>query len=133
MKSCELFGCLDGLAEALESLLGGDPLACQALGLASLLEQRATFREVRVGCGATLPRPGQRVPIALQLGQGELALLNCGLLLADAILGDLEPAGVLGALGAQIEDRPFELPLGKRGPAVRPADRGLEAITKGGL
>ena len=78
MEFSQFFGGLDRLTEPLEALLGGDALCRQPLGLTSLLEQRPAFREIGVGCRAALPRSGQRVAVALQLGQGELTLFDGG-------------------------------------------------------
>ena len=108
--------------------LGHDPF-----GLTGLLEEAATFREGGIGVGAALSGGRHRVAVALQLGQGELALLEAGAGLLDGRLGDLEAAGVLVALGRQLVERPLELLLGAAGAAVGAADRRLEPVAKGTL
>src|SRR5688572_11499366 len=124
---------LDRLAEALESLLGCDPLRAEPLGLAGLLEHRPAFGEVVLRGPAALSGSGERVAVPFQLSQCELALLDGGLRLGDRFFGNLEPAGVLRALRVELVDRPLELALRPGRAAVGPADRGLEAVAERGL
>jgi hypothetical protein len=128
VKTGQLVGHRDGLAIALEPLLGVDALGGEALGLASLVEERASLGEGRVGLRAALERARQRVAVVLQLGEQELALLDRPFGLLDGVLGHLQAAGVLGALRVQVEERPLELAPGARGAAIGPADRGLEPV-----
>ena len=58
--------------------------------------------------------PRQRVAIALELGEGRLALVDAAVRRLDRLLGDLEPAGVLRAPRVQVVERPLELLLGAR-------------------
>ena len=66
---------------------------------------RAALGEGRLGLGPALAGARQRVAVALELGQRELALLERRLGLGDGGLGDLEAAGVLVALGVQVVER----------------------------
>ena len=108
----ELGGHLDRLAVALVALPGGGPLRLEPLGLARLLEERPALGHAPLGLGASLAGARQRVAVPLELGEGELALLDGRGGLGDRRLGDLEPARVLVALRRQVVDRPLELLLG---------------------
>ena len=72
----DLGGDIDGLAVALEPLRRRIALGLDALGLAGLLQQAAPLGEGRLGVGPTLSRARQRVAIALELGERQLALLQ---------------------------------------------------------
>ena len=74
--------------------------------------------------------PGHRVTVAFELGERQLALVECRLSLRDRLLGDLEPARVPVAAGAQVMERPVELLARAARSAVGAADRGLEAIAQ---
>ena len=76
---------------------------------------------------------GQRVAVALELGEGELALLERRLRLLDGLLGDLEPARVPVAARVQVVERPVELLARPAGAAVGAADRGLEPVAQRAL
>jgi hypothetical protein len=98
----------------LEPLLGGVALGRQALGLPGLLEHRrrsarSASEEVRRSFA-----PASGVAVALELGQGQLAMVDEALLAVDHLLGDLQPARVLLALRLQLEDRPLEALLRPR-------------------
>ena len=84
--------------------LGHDPL-----GLAGLLERAAMLSQHHLGLGPAVARAGHRVAVALELGERQLALVECRLSLRDGLLGDLEPARVPVAAGAQVMERPVEL------------------------
>ena len=132
-EGLELGGDLDRLAVALVAFgrgvaLGGDPL-----GLARLLEHAATLGQGRLGLGPPVAGAGQRVAIALELGERELALLERRLRLLDGLLGDLEPARVPVAARAQVVERPVELLARPARAAVGAADRGLEAVAQRAL
>ena len=109
------------------------PLGGQALGLAGLLEHRPPLGEV-----ASISARRSRAPDSVSRSRSswaerQLALLDGQPRLLDRLLGDLQPAGVLGALGVQVVERPLELPLGPRRAPVGAADRGLEPVAEGRL
>src|SRR6185436_16639357 len=83
--------------------------------------------------GAALARAGERVSVALELRQGELALLERLLRLRNGLVRDLETAGVAIALGRQLVDRLVELLAGAARAPVGAADRRLEPIAQGAI
>ena len=129
----DLVAHLDGLPVALVALLGGIAFGDESLRLAGLLEEGAALGERGLGLGPSLAGGRQAVPVALELGEGQVALLHARRGLGDGLLGDLQAAGVLVALGRQVVDGPVELAPGVAGPAVRAADRGLQPVPEGGL
>src|SRR5918993_1022953 len=111
----------------------GLPLGCQAFSLAGLLEQGPPLVERLLGLGPALACLRQRVAITFQPGQRVLARAELAGHVGDRVLGDLQPAGVLGAARAQPLERPIELLASPAGAAVGAADRRLEAVAQGRL
>src|SRR5689334_10978447 len=124
---------VDGDAEPLVAFAGSCPFRLEALRLARLLEEAAPLGQGPLGVATPFARPGQRVAIALQLGEAGFALLDrlCGR--GDLRFGDLEPARVLLALGRELAQRPLELLLGAACAAVGAADARLESVAEGRL
>jgi hypothetical protein len=85
---------LDGLPVSVVLLGRRLPLGDEALRLARLLERTAPLAERPFGLGPALAGGRQRVPIALELGQRELALLDGPPGLDHRHLGDLEASRV---------------------------------------
>ena len=123
----------DGAAVPLVALLRPVPFRDEALGLAGLLQQRAALGEGLLGLGAALAGEGQGVPVPLEAGEPLLAGAEAGGDVGDRVLGDLEPARVLGAARAQALEGALELLLGPARAAVRAADRRLEPVAEGRL
>ena len=124
---------VDRLAIALVALgrrvaLGGHPF-----GLAGLLEQAASFGQRRLRVGSPIASTGQRVAVALELGEGKLPLIERRVRLLDRLFGQLEPAGVPVAAGVELVERLVELLARAARATVGAADRGLEPIAQRAL
>ena len=124
---------LDRLAVALVALVRRVALGHQPLGLAGLLEQAAPLGEGGLGLGPAVAGAGQRVAVALELGEGQLALVERRVRLLDRLLGELEPAGVAIAPRVQLVERLVELLAGPAGAPVGAADRRLQPVAQGAL
>src|SRR5204863_10220397 len=123
----DLVADLDGGAVALEAFLGRRPLCGQTLGLAGLLEQRASLGEGRVGSCPSLASAGEGVAVALELVESGLPLFDDLARPIDRLLGNLEPPRVFVAALRQVAERTVEPLLGGRGATVGAADRCLQA------
>ena len=75
---------LGRLAVSLEAFLGGRPFGGEPFGLARLVEHRAPLREGRVRLDAPLAGARQGVPVALELRERRLPLLERRSRLAQA-------------------------------------------------
>ena len=129
----ELGGDLDRFPETVVPLLGGDPFRGEPLGLAGLLEHAPAFGQALVRIGASLAGARQGVAVLLQLGEGQLALLDRHRRRGHGLLGDLEMARVLVALGRQAVQGALELLLRQARAAVGAADARLEPVAQGRL
>ena len=123
------------VAVPLVALRGRVALGGQALGLARLLEHARGARS----SGLLGRRAGARGPATACRGRARGAPArprrpaSLRGRVRDRLLGDLEPARVLGAARAQALERAVELLAGAAGPAVRAADRRLEPVAERGL
>ena len=91
-QAVDLGGDLDGLPVALVALARGGALGGDPLGLAGLLEEAPALGQRGLGIGPAVSGGRQRIAVLLELGQGQLALLQRGLGLGHGLVGDLEPA-----------------------------------------
>ena len=123
----------DGPREAVVAFLGGVAFGADALGLASLFEEAPALGQRGLGIGPTVAGARQGVPVTLELGERDLALIEGGLGLLDDLLGDLEPAGVAVAPGGQVVERLVELLAGAARAPVGAADRCLETVAQRAL
>src|SRR4051812_5152358 len=121
------------LAVAFEADLRGIALRTETLGGAGLLEHRPLLGQVSIRRRALLARADERVTVALELLEGELAGLDRRLRLRDGVLRDLETARVLGPSRIQVGEGTLQLPSRPGRAAVGAADRRLEPIAEGSV
>ena len=133
LQDGHLGGDVDGLAVALVTLRGGVAFRGHALGLARLLEHAPALGQGGLGVGPPVVGAREGIPIALELGERHLALVDRGTGVLDGLLGHLEPAGVPVTAGAEVVERLVQLLAGAAGPPVGAADRRLETVPQGAL